>query len=68
MVENLCEHLREVPGTKYYDPGVHQAVFVLPEFPRAQLEERRDFLPTLGRALGSSKQVKVLRAGPEAPR
>ena len=42
--------LRTVPNTRYYNPDVHKAAFVLPEFGRSVIQDGKDILPPVGRA------------------
>jgi len=47
---DLKTALRTIPDTRYYNPDVHKAAFVLPEFGRSLIEEGKDILPSVGRA------------------
>ncbi|KAF8988176.1 Saccharopine dehydrogenase-domain-containing protein [Cyathus striatus] len=58
--------VREVKDTKYYNGSIHTALFVLPEFTRALLEDGKDVTPKIGRdalALLGKPTKKVLLLG-----
>ena len=60
----LTTPLREVPGCRYYNSQVHRAAFVLPEFGRAMLEERKLITPDLSRAaVAGPKKILLLGSG-----
>ncbi|KAF9804524.1 hypothetical protein IEO21_09348 [Rhodonia placenta] len=50
--------LRAVTPTRYYNAEVHKAAFVLPEFGRALVEDGKDVLPKLGKAVTEGKPLK----------
>ncbi|EJD40881.1 saccharopine dehydrogenase [Auricularia subglabra TFB-10046 SS5] len=60
--------LRTLKGTRYWNPDVHRAAFVLPEFARAYIEDGVDLRPQFGAALQGQnakppKKVLVLGSG-----
>ncbi|OBZ72751.1 Saccharopine dehydrogenase [NADP(+), L-glutamate-forming] [Grifola frondosa] len=55
--------VRKVANTRYYNAEVHKAAFVLPEFGRVLIEEGRNVLPKVGRALATGPTKKVLLLG-----
>lgn len=61
---DLKTPLREIPDCRYYNAQVHRAAFVLPEFGRAMLEERKLITPDLSRAaLSGPKKILLLGSG-----
>jgi len=60
---DLSTPTRVVQGTKYYNSGVHQAAFTLPEFGRAMLEEGKSLLPVLGKEVDPGQRRRVLMLG-----
>jgi spermidine synthase / saccharopine dehydrogenase (NADP+, L-glutamate-forming) len=53
-------------ATRYWNPDVHRAAYILPEFGRAFLEEGKDVAPKFGSAgieVETSKKKKVLLLG-----
>jgi hypothetical protein len=57
---DLKTPVRKVMPTKYYNESVHKAAFVLPEFARSWLRERKDIQPALGRAATTDTPVKKI--------
>lgn len=61
---DLRTPLRAVKGNRYWNDSVHRSAFILPEFGRALLEEKRNILPKLGPQLkAGAKPRKVLLLG-----
>ncbi|KAF8641738.1 hypothetical protein AX16_009815 [Volvariella volvacea WC 439] len=56
---DLKTPVRGVPNTRYYNKDVHRAAFILPEFGRAQLEEKKNILPKFGRAAAEIQAANV---------
>ncbi|KAG8706312.1 hypothetical protein FRC09_002478 [Ceratobasidium sp. 395] len=61
---DLRTPVRKLEGCRYWNPDVHRAAFILPEFGRAMLKEGKDLLPHLGPVLESgAKERKILLLG-----
>ncbi|KZT05700.1 saccharopine dehydrogenase [Laetiporus sulphureus 93-53] len=60
---NVKVPVRKVSPTRYYNSEVHKAAFVLPEFGRALVEERKIILPKLGKQNTGKPAKKVLLLG-----
>ncbi|KAF9476388.1 spermidine synthase [Pholiota conissans] len=46
---DLRTPIREIKDTRYYNKALHASAFVLPEFAKVMLQERRDIRPIFGR-------------------
>jgi spermidine synthase len=61
---DLRTSVRQLEGCRYWNPDVHKAAFVLPEFGRVMLKEGKSISPHLGPVLeAGAKERKVLLLG-----
>jgi len=60
---DLKTAVRSLEGCRYWNPDVHKAAFVIPEFGRAMLHDKTDKLPKLGRAAAAETKKKILLLG-----